>query len=140
MAAVLLGAVATAGGLTSCSSSFPESRVEERAPGLLRDHAALLRARRLSGEGDLDDALEAVEAGQASDPPSELSAELYREQSRIHVKRGKLVAAYRATDRGRGASRNPRRMAEMTYELARAFDQASTTWRPALYAAIASGA
>ncbi len=124
MAAVLLGVVVTACGLTSCSSS-PESRVEKRAPGLLRDHAALLRARRLGAEGELDAALEAVEAGLASDPPSELRAELYREQSRIYVKRGEFVAAYRGTDRGRGASRDPRRSAEMSYELARAFDQAS---------------
>ena len=123
--AVLLGAVVTACGLTSCSSSFPESLVEARAPGLLRDHAALLRARRLAEEGDLDAALEALEAGQSSDPPSELRAELYREQSRIYVRRGNLVAAYRAIDRGRGASQDPRRRAEMTYDLARAFDRVS---------------
>jgi soluble lytic murein transglycosylase len=114
------------GGLTSCSSGrVPEAHLEEVAPGLLPDHAALIRARRLRAEGELDDAIEAAQTGLRFEPPSEVRAELYRELSRVHITREKFVAAYRAQDRGRSAARDPRRSAEMTHELAQDFDKAS---------------
>ncbi len=123
---VVLPAVLAAGVLVSCSSAQgPEVRLEERAPGRLADHAALLRARRLRQESRLDDAIEAARAGLSHDPPSEVRAELHREMARVHLARGDLLEAYHAQERAQSSSRDPAREAEMAHELAWAFDEAS---------------
>ncbi|MFQ5513454.1 MAG: transglycosylase SLT domain-containing protein [Myxococcota bacterium] len=99
-------------------------RLAKLEAGELRDHIALIRATWLMAEDRLDEALEAARMGMDHDPPAELRARTWQRIAEIELARGDLLAAYRAQRRAWETTDSQEYAAELTVELAEAFERA----------------
>ena len=89
----------------------------------LADHVALIRARILREQGEVEAAIAAARHGLQRDPPSEVEARLHHEIAQIELEREDLLAAYREQRRAWESSRHPENSAALMMEIAQAFDQ-----------------
>lgn len=89
----------------------------------LADHVALIRARILREQGEVEAAVAAARHGLQRDPPSEVEARLHHEIAQIELEQEDLLAAYREQRRAWESSRHPENSAALMMEIAQAFDQ-----------------
>ena len=88
----------------------------------LADHVALIRARILREQGQVEDAIAAARHGLQRDPPSEVESRLHSEIAQLRLGQGDLLATYREQRLAWESSRDPENSALLMLEVARAFD------------------